>query len=163
MTTSNQLLWSITGRPDGISLIGRHTAVQVSRYGTVLRECARTHAHHDQSMPCHDGAWRRHGHESTRIGDVGGRRRRQGANLENPSTVSDAPWRSADSHCGAVDCAGDGGDSVRGGPKPYPHHPRRVDPLPGNRAPTFFGHILMIFVRTCPRRHVARATSHAVP
>ena len=68
-----------TGRPDGIT--GRHTG------RGLVRECARTHAHHDQSIPCHDGAWRRHGHESTRIGDVGGRRRRLGANLENPSTT----------------------------------------------------------------------------
>ena len=90
-----------TGRPNRIT--GRHTG------RGLVRECARTHAHHDQSMPCHDGAWRRHGHESTRIGDVGGRRRRLGAILENPTTVSDAPSRSADSHCGAVDCAGDRG------------------------------------------------------
>ena len=68
-----------TGRSNRIT--GWHTG------RGLVRECARTHAHHDQSMPCHDGAWRRHGHESTRIGDVGGRRRRLGANLENPSTT----------------------------------------------------------------------------
>ena len=46
-----------TGRSNRIT--GRHTG------RGFVRECARTHAHHDQSMPCHDGAWRRHGHEVT--------------------------------------------------------------------------------------------------
>ena len=73
----------------------------------LVRECAWTHAHHDQSMPCHDGAWRRHGHESTRIGDVGGRRRRQGANLKKPSTTRYAQSSTLDDHGGRWTCVGD--------------------------------------------------------
>ena len=88
-----------TGRSNRIT--GRHTG------RGLVRECARTHAHHDQSMPCHDGAWRRHGHESTRIGDVGGRGRRLGANLENPSTTVHAQSSTLDGHGGRWRRVGD--------------------------------------------------------
>ena len=43
------------------------------------------------------------------VSDLRGRKMRTGSKIENPSTVSDAPSRSASSHCGSGGMARNGG------------------------------------------------------